>query len=96
MANKPIFIISGMFSEIAVIKDPSKAFNFAKFKMFHVFSHLLVQEKHIQFEILKNWIFIGNFWVKRNDFRLLLPKQNSRFSFRRNAVVKFLIEGPRH
>ena len=37
MVKKPIFKISGIFPENAVILNPSKASNFAKFKMFDVF-----------------------------------------------------------
>ena len=41
------------FSQNAVIQDPSKASKFAKFKMFDVFFLFVVQEKHIQIELLK-------------------------------------------
>ena len=61
-----------------------------------MFFLLLVQEKHIQIEILKIRSLIGNFWVKCNYFRLLLQKQYSKSSFQRNSIVMFLIEGQSH
>ena len=37
MLKKPIFKISGIFSENAVILNTSKASNFAKFEVFDIF-----------------------------------------------------------
>ena len=60
------------------------------------FSYLLVQEKHVQKEILRKKVFVGNFGVKSHDFGFSLPKKNSKSYQRRNSVVKFFSEGQSH
>ena len=64
MTKRPIFKITGDFSENACFENHNKTSEFMKFRRFAVFSNLLGHKDHIQIEILLNNSFNKMFVLK--------------------------------